>query len=73
MPRRAEAFTILQRAIDRGQLAPDIDKNMLLDTLYGSLYFRFSSDTVPSPQPISTMSATPSCAASFSSPRAAKR
>lgn len=40
IPRRAEAFSILQRAIDRGQLPPDIDRNMLLDTLYGPLYFR---------------------------------
>ena len=40
LPRRAEALTILQRAVDRGQLPPDLDKNMLLDTLYGALYFR---------------------------------
>ncbi len=40
LPRRAEAFGILQRGIDRGQLPADIDRNMLLDTLYGPLYFR---------------------------------
>lgn len=40
VPRRAEAFGILQRAIDRGQLPPDVDRNLLLDTLYGPLYFR---------------------------------
>jgi AcrR family transcriptional regulator len=40
MPRRTEALGILQRAIDRGQLPADIDCNMLLDTLYGALYFR---------------------------------
>ncbi len=40
MPRRAEAYSILQRAIDRGELPEDIDRNMLLDTLYGGLYFR---------------------------------
>ena len=40
MPRRIEAFGILQRGIDRGQLPADIDRNMLLDTLYGPLYFR---------------------------------
>jgi AcrR family transcriptional regulator len=40
IPRRAEAFGILQRGIDRGQLPADIDRNMLLDTLYGPLYFR---------------------------------
>jgi AcrR family transcriptional regulator len=40
IPRRAEAFGILQRAIDRGQLPRDVDRNLLLDTLYGPLYFR---------------------------------
>jgi AcrR family transcriptional regulator len=40
IPRRAEALSILQRAIDRRQLPADIDRNMLLDTLYGPLYFR---------------------------------
>lgn len=40
IPRRAEAFGILQRAIDRGQLPPELDRNLLLDTLYGPLYFR---------------------------------
>ncbi len=40
LPRRAEAISILQRAIDRGQLSRDIDRNMLLDALYGPLYFR---------------------------------
>ena len=40
VPRRAEAIGILQRGIDRGQLPPDLDRNMLLDALYGPLYFR---------------------------------
>lgn len=40
LPRRAEAFGILQRAMDRGQLPSDLDRNLLLDTLYGPLYFR---------------------------------
>jgi AcrR family transcriptional regulator len=40
MPRRLEASGILQRGIDRGQLPAEIDRNMLLDTLYGPLYFR---------------------------------
>jgi len=40
MPRRMEAIGILQRAIDRGQLPPGIDRNMLLDALYGPMYFR---------------------------------
>lgn len=40
VPRRAEAFGILQRGMDRGELPRDLDRNMLLDTLYGPLYFR---------------------------------
>jgi AcrR family transcriptional regulator len=40
IPRRAEAFGILQRAIDRGQLPEDLDRNLVLDALYGPLYFR---------------------------------
>lgn len=40
LPRRLEAIGILQRARDRGELSSDIDGNMLLDTLYGPLYFR---------------------------------
>lgn len=40
LPRRAEAIGILQRAKDRGELSQDVDGNMLLDTLYGPLYFR---------------------------------
>jgi AcrR family transcriptional regulator len=40
VPKRAEAFGILQRAIDRGQLPKGLDRNMVLDTLYGPLYFR---------------------------------
>ena len=40
LPRRAEAIAVLERAVQRGQLSPDIDPNMLLDTLYGPLYFR---------------------------------
>ena len=40
VPRRAEALGILQRAVDRGQLPADLDRNILLDTLYGPLYFR---------------------------------
>jgi AcrR family transcriptional regulator len=39
-PRRAEAIGILQRAKDRGELAQELDGNMLLDALYGPLYFR---------------------------------
>jgi AcrR family transcriptional regulator len=40
IPRRAEAFGILQRAIERGQLPEHVDRNLILDALYGPLYFR---------------------------------
>ncbi|HUO61191.1 MAG TPA: TetR/AcrR family transcriptional regulator [Candidatus Acidoferrales bacterium] len=40
-PRRAEAYATLQRAIDRGELPPDQDLNLLLDSLYGPIYMRF--------------------------------
>jgi AcrR family transcriptional regulator len=41
MPRRLEAYEILRRAIDRGELREDIDMDALLDTLYGAIYMRF--------------------------------
>ena len=41
MPRRQEAYGILRRGIDRGELPEDLDLDLVLDTLYGSLYMRF--------------------------------
>ncbi len=40
-PRRQEAYTTLQRGIRRGELRKDIDKDLLLDSLYGPIYMRF--------------------------------
>ena len=40
LPRRIEAIEVVQRAIDRGELPSHLDPNMLLDALYGPLYFR---------------------------------
>lgn len=40
-PRRMEAYETLQRAIDRGQLRPAVDMDLLLDLLYGAVYMRF--------------------------------
>jgi AcrR family transcriptional regulator len=40
-PRRREAYATLQRGIRRGELRKDIDKNLLLDSLYGPIYMRF--------------------------------
>ena len=41
MPRRQEAYTILRRAIRRGELRRDVDPDLLLDSLYGPIYMRF--------------------------------
>jgi AcrR family transcriptional regulator len=40
-PRRRDAYAILQRGIDRGELRKDIDPDLLLDSLYGPIYMRF--------------------------------
>ena len=41
VPRRREAYEMLRRGINRGELPADLDLDLLLDTLYGALYFRF--------------------------------
>ncbi len=40
-PRRREAYQTLQRGIDRGELSPGVDLDLLLDSLYGPIYMRF--------------------------------
>lgn len=40
-PRRQEAYATLQRGIRRGELCRDVDKDLLLDSLYGPIYMRF--------------------------------
>jgi AcrR family transcriptional regulator len=40
-PRRQEAYATLQRGIVRGQLPGNVDKDLLLDSLYGPIYMRF--------------------------------
>jgi AcrR family transcriptional regulator len=40
-PRRKQACETLQRGIDRGELPPDSDMNLILDSLYGPIYMRF--------------------------------
>ncbi|GBQ36846.1 transcriptional regulator [Komagataeibacter saccharivorans NRIC 0614] len=39
-PRRDEARTILQAAITQGELRPDLDPEVVLDALYGPIYYR---------------------------------
>jgi len=40
-PRRAEAKAMLRRSRRRGQLRKDADLDLVLDALYGPLYYRF--------------------------------
>jgi len=40
-PKRRQAYQTLQRGIDRGELPPDTELDLLLDSLYGPIYMRF--------------------------------
>src|SRR5579859_261658 len=40
-PRRQEAYETLRRGIQRGELPANLNMDLLLDTLYGAIYFRF--------------------------------
>ena len=40
-PRRQEAYATLQRGIRRGEVRKNINKDLLLDSLYGPIYMRF--------------------------------
>jgi AcrR family transcriptional regulator len=40
-PRREEAYATLRRGIKRGELAADLDLDLMLDALYGPIYMRF--------------------------------
>jgi AcrR family transcriptional regulator len=40
-PRRQVAYETLQRGIRRGELPDVLNKDLLLDALYGAIYFRF--------------------------------
>src|SRR3954470_312065 len=42
-PRRKEAKTVLERYQVKGQIAEDVDLDLVLDLLYGPLYFRLLS------------------------------
>lgn len=39
-PRRAATAAVLQRAVDRGDVRPDIDVPVVMDELYAPLYYR---------------------------------
>jgi AcrR family transcriptional regulator len=40
-PRREDASRLLRRAVEEGELAPDVDLEVALDALFGPLYHRF--------------------------------
>ncbi len=40
-PRRRQAYLTLKRGIERGELPPDSDLDLILDCLYGPIYMRF--------------------------------
>ena len=39
-PRRADSLTLIQRGIDRGELRPDVDLELVLDMLVGAIVYR---------------------------------
>ena len=41
-PRRSATAAVLQRAVDRGELRPDIDIAAVMDQLYGPVYYRLT-------------------------------
>lgn len=41
MPRRLEAYATLDRGVARGELHKNVDRDLLLDSLYGPIYMRF--------------------------------
>ena len=46
-PRRDEGRNVLARAIDRGEVPPDIDVEAVLDLLYGPIYHRMMQGHLP--------------------------
>jgi len=40
-PRRREAYATLERGIRRGELPRNVDRDLVLDSLYGPIYMRF--------------------------------
>lgn len=40
LPRRAATKAVLQRAVERGQVRPGLDPDVILDQIYGAVYFR---------------------------------
>jgi AcrR family transcriptional regulator len=47
LPRRAEAKEIFERHRERGRLAENVDLELLLDVMYGPIYFRLLAGHAP--------------------------
>jgi AcrR family transcriptional regulator len=47
LARRAEGKALLERAIQEGELAPDLDLEVAVDLLYGALFFRLLMGHAP--------------------------
>lgn len=45
--RRAEAATVFERGIQRGELRPDLDVGVAIDALYGAVYYRLLVSHAP--------------------------
>jgi AcrR family transcriptional regulator len=45
--RRAALRTILERAVERGEIVPDTDLEMVIDIVYGVLWYRMMLDHAP--------------------------
>jgi AcrR family transcriptional regulator len=45
--RRAEAATVFERGIERGELRPDLDVGVAIDALYGAVYYRLLVSHAP--------------------------
>lgn len=46
-PRRAEARAVIKRGIERGEIRKDVDPEVLVDALYGPIYFRLLAEHAP--------------------------
>ncbi|EFC79528.1 TetR-like C-terminal domain-containing protein, partial [Parafrankia sp. EUN1f] len=51
-PRRDAGTILIQGAIDRGELRPDVDIQVALDQLFGPLYFRLLVRHLPLDDPM---------------------
>jgi AcrR family transcriptional regulator len=46
-PRRSEAREVIKRGVERGEIRNDVDPEVLVDALYGPIYFRLLAEHAP--------------------------